>query len=296
MSSPQPIPDKPLTPPQAWQPFTPRGVAAFATGTLTRLVMVQIVVALIVAVAVVLFLRIAWFPVIDEAIQRLPDTGAIYNGELVFTGDSPRRLAENGRLAVVVDVHSTSVGHAADVEVTFEKQRVAICGALGCWWQSYDRKYTISFNRTELEPAWGAWRLPTLAFAVVLTVVSLLILWWPAAFIYLPLVRIVAFFGDRVVTWRGAWRLSAAALLPGALILSVGIILYGVGAVDLFRFSLFYAMHLVAGLVFVVTSAFFLPKIAPLISGKNPFSSVVRDQRETTAPSASNPFSRDESV
>ena len=36
MTAPHPSPDKPLTPQHAWQPFTPRGVAAFGSATLTR--------------------------------------------------------------------------------------------------------------------------------------------------------------------------------------------------------------------------------------------------------------------
>src|SRR4051812_45144341 len=90
-------PDKPLMPRHAWQPFTPRGVAAFAGATLTRLVLVQSIVAVIVAVALLWFLRIAWFPVITESIQRLPQAGVIRRGELQYGGESPGRLAANSR-------------------------------------------------------------------------------------------------------------------------------------------------------------------------------------------------------
>lgn len=247
------------------------------------------------AAAVILFLRVAWFPVIAEAIRRLPDSGSIYNGELVFVGGSPQRLAENARLAIVVDVSTAaSAGHVADIEVTFEKSRVAICGAMGCWWQSYDRNYTISFNRPEVEPAWGAWRLPVLVLTTVVTLVLLLAMWWSVATVYVPLVKLLAFFADRVVTWRGAWRLSAAALLPGALIVAVGIVLYGFGAVDLFRLALIYGLHMVAGLVFVVTSPLFLPKIFHPAITRNPFGGSAEAKPETPAPGPPNPFSRGE--
>jgi hypothetical protein len=292
VSSHQQQSDKPLTPRHAWQPLTPRGVAAFATSTLTRLVLVQLVFALITAVAVLGFLRLAWFPVIEEAIQRLPDTGAIRQGELAFAGESPKRLAENAHLAIVMDVNQTAnAGRTGDIEVTFEKNRVAICGALGCWHQAYDRRYTVSFNRPELAPAWGAWQWPAVALITLATVASLLVMWWSAALVYLPLVKSIAFFKDRAVTWRGAWRLSAAALLPGALIVTAGIILYGFGAVDLFRLGLLYILHIIAGLVFVVTSPSFLPAIAGAKGGKNPFGSG-RTQAQKRAGKKSNPFSR----
>lgn len=295
MSSQQQHPDKPLTPPHAWQPFTPRGVAAFATGTLTRLILVQTVVALIVAAAMILFLRVAWFPVIAEAVQRLPDTGAIHNGELVYGGESSRRLAENARLAIVVDANNAATaGHVADIEVTFQKHRVVFCGALGCLGKPYDRQHTISFNRPEVEPAWGAWRLPILALTALVTVVSLLAMWWCVALVYLPLVKLIAFFADRIVTWRGAWRLSAAALLPGALIVAIGIVLYGFGALDLIRLALFYALHMVASFVFIVTSPFFLPKVFHATAAKNPFAHSAQSNPETAAAPSPNPFSRGE--
>ncbi len=261
MSSSQQRPDKPLTPREAWQPFTPRGVAAFANGTLTRVVLAQLAVALLVAASVVWFLRVAWFPVITEAIEHLPPTGMIRQGELNFNGDSPTTLAGNTRLAVVVDIErSQSAGHAADLQVTFEKNRVAVCGSLGCWWNRYEPAYAVSFNRSEVEPVWGAWRGPILFAAALCSIIALYVMWWSVALIYVPVVKFIAFFTDRRVTWRGAWRLSAAALLPGAVIAALALVLYGFGGVDLFRMGLLYLLHVGCGLAFIGTSPFFLPK------------------------------------
>jgi hypothetical protein len=49
------------------------------------------------------------------------------------------------------------------------------------------------------------------------------------------------------------------------------LLLYGFGVIPLFQFGLLYALHVVAGLVFVITSPFFLPKISALPDLKNPF-------------------------
>src|SRR4051812_19895981 len=155
----------------AWQPFTPRGVAAFAGGTLTRLVLVQLIVAILAAVALLWFLRIAWFPVITESIQHLPQTGVIRHGELQYAGESPERLAGNSRLGIAIDLAGTrGAGQVADLDITFEKNRVMVRGPLGNWWQLYDPDYIIRFNRPELEPAWGAWRWPVLAGVMIATV------------------------------------------------------------------------------------------------------------------------------
>jgi hypothetical protein len=287
------VSDKPLTPRHAWQPFTPRGIAAFGQATNARLIIVELIVALLVVGAVVSFLRGVWFPVITEAIEKLPQTGAIRRGELSFAGESPMRLAENSRLAIVVDIERTGdAGRVADVEVTFEKNRMAICGALGCWWQPYDSGYVISFNRPEVKPAWGAWQWPVIALAILGTVASLFVMWWSVALVYVPVTKLIAFFSDRVIAWSGAWRLNAAALLPGACLVAAALVLYGFGAINLFQFALLFVLHAVAGLIFLSTSPFFLPKVQTDSRGKNPFVGEGKDPLENSAPGQPNPFSR----
>src|SRR4051794_939174 len=63
--------------PFAWQPLTPRGVAAFAHSTLRRLLLVELLVAAVVAGTVVWFLSTAWFPAISQAVRQLPSEGTI---------------------------------------------------------------------------------------------------------------------------------------------------------------------------------------------------------------------------
>ena len=52
----------------AWEPLTPRGVAAFARASFERLFIVQGLFALLAAAAVVWVLSDGVFPVIDDAI------------------------------------------------------------------------------------------------------------------------------------------------------------------------------------------------------------------------------------
>jgi hypothetical protein len=276
--------EPPLTPRQAWQPFTPRGVAAFAHATASRLFLVQLFVAAVIAFALVLCLRATWLPVVREAIAHLPETGVIRRGELSLAGGPNQRLAGNAQLALSLALsEERDGGSAADLEIRFEKNRVALCGHLGCGWWTYDPRYIIAFNRLELEPWWGAWRGPLLGATALLTVAVLLVLWWMVGLLYLPLVKFIAFFTDRAVTWGGAWRVATAALLPGALLLAVGLLLYGAGLLDLFRFTLLYLLHIMAGLVFVVTSPLFLPKHFSQGKGGNPFD-LSGSTRKTSSP------------
>lgn len=274
MTAPQPETDKPLTPRHAWQPLTPRGVAAFAFATLTRLVLVQVVVAVLVALTLVWFLRVAWFPIITEAARQLPATASIRRAALTYTGESPRRLAENSHLAIVVDLESSrNAATSSDLEIIFETNRVSFCGALGCRWQPYPGGFIFSLDRAVVGPAWGAWQWPIAIAGALAVGLSVFISWWVLSLLYLPFVKILIFFADRHATWRGAWLMSAAGLLPGALMVAGGLLLYGFGAVDLFRFGLIYVLHLIAGLVFVFTSPFFLPRIFRGKAKGNPFTS-----------------------
>lgn len=266
------MPDKPLTPQHAWQPFTPRGVAAFGLATTNRVLLVQCVVTALVVIALIWAVRAAWVPVIGEALQRLPETGHIRRGELIYGGTSPQRLAENSQLALIVDLDGTrAAGQVSDIEIAFEKKRVVVRGPVGAWWRDYDANYQFSFNRPELTPWWDAHRWAYLALLALAAIVSLFVMWWALALIYVPLVKFIAFFADRAVTWGGAWRLCAAALLPGACLVALDLLLYGFGVIPLFQFGLLYALHIVAGWVFVITSPFFLPKISALPDPKNPF-------------------------
>src|SRR5438034_10882857 len=70
----------------AWQPLTGRGVAAFAGASVGRLLLVQVIVALMAAAAVVWCLRATWIPTITEAIGQLPLEGQIRAGTLDWRG------------------------------------------------------------------------------------------------------------------------------------------------------------------------------------------------------------------
>jgi hypothetical protein len=290
VSSPQKKPDRPLTPRHAWQPLTPRGVAAFAQATTRRLVIVQFIVAAMVVASLLWFLQAAWAPVLTDAMRALPESGSIRAGELDFHGTSGT-LAANARLGFSVEASPelTPNVRVADLEVWFGKTGVALCGALGCRRWNYPANYTFGFNRSEAQAAWGAWRWAIITVVSAGTFVSLLLMWWLLSVIYVPLVKMLALFTDRQITWAGSWRLACAALLPGALLVAASLVLYGAGLVDLFRFALLQALHLLAGLVFVVTSPFFLPSAVAGKPGGNPFGSPAKSAK---ASRSSSPFSR----
>ena len=267
----------------AWQPLTPRGVAAFANAPFGRLFVVELVVALLAAGAVLFFLSHAWFPAIRAAIHALPETGAIRNGELVSPRASSEPLADGRALAFAVDTEGA--GHAAsvaDIRVEFHKTNFQICSLFGCATFAYPKEWNVEFSRTERESWWGAWE-PNLLWMAAVGVIAFVFVCWTllATFYFLP-VYLLAWFKDRELTLGGSWRLASAALLPGALLFIAGIFLYALGVIDLLRFLGLAALHLVVPWVYLITAPLTLPRAAEVAGKKvNPFAAASPDD---TAP------------
>ena len=93
--------------PTAWQPLTPRGVAAFVQAPLRRLLLVQFIVALAVAMGVALLCYDRYVPVIEGAIAKLPAASQVRQQQLEWWGNSPVVLGENRFLALTVDLERT---------------------------------------------------------------------------------------------------------------------------------------------------------------------------------------------
>ena len=257
-----------------WGPLTPRGVAVFARAKLGRLFLVQFLVALLVAAAVAWLLSDAFFPTIRTAIDRLPEAGEIRGSRLQWSGASPVLLAEGRCLALSVDLNfSGEVRSPAHLQLEFGRENVSARSLFGYAEVKYPAGWIIAFNRTELIPKWGAWKAPLLAVAVGGVVVYLLACWSLLATLCAGPVWLLAFFANRELTLRGSWKLAGAALMPGALFVAAGVLLYDSGVVDLVGLAFVVGAHLVLDGVYLIASPFFLPRLAATEAArKNPFS------------------------
>jgi hypothetical protein len=254
------------------EPFTPRGIAAFAHAPFGRLLLVQIIIALLGAVCVAWFLDDSVFPVIRTAVENLPDAGKISAGKLDWRGDSPKLLAEARFLALDVDLdHSGKINSTADVQIEFGRETIWSSALLGYVEFPYPAGETIAFNRTELEPLWGAWRAEILFLAAAATALGLLASWWILATVYFLPAWLAGFFTNRDLNFRRSWKLSAAALLPGALLMAAGILLYNFRAVDLVEFGFIFGAHFVLGWIYLFVSLLFVPPVSTAAPKGNPF-------------------------
>ncbi len=255
----------------AWQPLTPRGVAAFARASFERLFVVQAVVALLGAAAVVWLLSDGIYPTIATAISHLPDTGEIHGGKLEWRDDSPMLLAEGRILAISVDLdHGGALRSPADFQFEFGTDSVRIFSLFGQSEFPYLPNYIIAANQTDARPAWGAWAPDVLGLAAIGLFFGLLVAWALLATLYLFPVWLVCLFTNRDLNFRASWKLAGAALMPGALLLSASLVLYDHGWFDFVQLCFAFGMHLVIGWIYLFVSPMFLNR-ALAKEKKNPF-------------------------
>jgi hypothetical protein len=257
----------------AWEPLTPRGVAAFARAKLGRLLLVQFIVALLAAVSVVWFFDDGCFPTISAAIQKLPADGEIRSGKLDWHGDPSQLLAEGKFLAFDVDLnHSGQIHSTADVQIEFGGDSIRIFSLLPGYSEIFYLPDRIApFNRTELEPLWGAWVADILFIAAAAVTVGLLASWWILATLYFLPVWLLGFYANRELNFRACWKLSGAALLPGALLMAAGVLFYNGGFLDLVSLGFLFAAHFALGWIYLFLSQLFLPRIPEPQTKGNPF-------------------------
>jgi len=262
----------PAESPLAWEPLTARGVAAFAAARLSRLLLVQFIAASLASAAVVWFLSNGCFPTVRAAIRNLPAAGAVQSGRLDWPGHEPELLAEGRFLAFIVDPnHSGQIHSPADLQIEFGAQTVRVYSLLGYLEWNYPSDWIIDFNRTDLEPLWGAWEPEWLAITLLAVVAGLMLLWAALAMVYFLPAWLIGFFTNRNLNFRGSWKLAGAALMPGALLLTVSIALFALAALDVVQFCFLFGVHVAIGWVYLFLSQLFLPRIDSAAPKGNPF-------------------------
>jgi len=256
----------------AWEPVTPRGVAAFARASFERLLVVQSIFALLTTAVVVWVLSNGFFPTVADAVNQLPDTGDITRGRLAWPDDSPKLLAEGHFLAFSVDLkHSGKLRSPAQFQFEFGERSMWILSLFGLAEIQYPNDQAYYFSRPGVQPAWGAWAPEILGLAAIGTFFGLLLIWALVATVYFLPVWLIAFFANREMGLGQSWKLAGAALMPGTLLLTLAMILYGAGAFDLVQLCFAYGMHFIIGWIYLFVSPIYLNRAVPGDKG-NPFS------------------------
>jgi hypothetical protein len=277
----------------AWQPLTLAGVAAFAHAPWRRLWLVQSIFAVICAASFLWFALLNCVPVIEQAINQLPDQGRLEHGVLKWQGDSPARLAETPFLALVVDLdHTGQFSQAADVLVELGRDDFRISSVFGRYRQRYGSWLSLDIGQDALQPRWLAW-MPVFCMGLLAGCALVLLLAWPwLAVLYSPVVVCLAFLMNRDCGWSGARKLAGAALLPGTLFLSFALGLYAFRQIELVGFLVTFGLHLVLSWIYILLAPTLLPASQKSRSKKeNPFGSREDPEAPSTA-KTENPFSK----
>jgi hypothetical protein len=261
------------SPGSAWQPFTFGGLAAFSRARLTRLLVVELIAAVVVGLSAVWFLHASYGPVILQAIQEMPDTARIDRGRL--TGVGTDIIAESKFLAIAITPEANSqIGQSADLQVQFRHTNFRVCAVLRPNWGmefDYVPGVSIDLGRSRLEPWWGAWHPVIYVTAGLLVILLLFGIWALLAVIYTLPAKFIAWFTDRDLSWGGAWRMCCAAHISGALVMIMATFLYNWRAIDLVGLLFFFVAHLVVDWVYVIGGAWACPKGNVLKPNQNPF-------------------------
>lgn len=266
---------------KSWQQPLTATLAVFVDGPVGHLLLLQLVVAAIASSAVLWVFSVTWMPVIEEAVSTLPKEGQLRSGALVWKAGSPMRLAGNRFLTLAVDLdQSRQYQSAAHIYGEFGMTSLRVFSLVGGAELPYPRGWIIAFNRTDLEPAWGAWKPAILAGITLGSMIWLLAIWTLLSALYAPLVTLAGFYLDRRVNLWRSWKLSGVALMPGALLMTAAVLFYGAGIVDLLHFITISALHLVIGWICIVCGMFLLPRVAPSLK-RNPFKRGLRESAGT---------------
>ncbi|MDX1953643.1 MAG: hypothetical protein SFY81_15850 [Verrucomicrobiota bacterium] len=246
---------KPLLP----QPFTFGGVAALAQLRIGRVFGYALAIAFTTAVVTVLIFARTIAPVIDEAISQLPDDAQIAHGRLAWPDLASQRLAGNRCFAVNVRIMGEPEGVPADFQMELRTDEFRFHSIAGYLPLAYPTG-TISLSQAEMGPRWGAWKPVLLALSGLAMFIWLFLSWIFLATIYCGFVFSFVLFADRKLTLIGSWKLAFAALMPGAILMTVALLFYGFQMIGLLEIGMASVLHFVIPWFYLLFSPAKLPK------------------------------------
>ena len=252
----------------AWEPVTPRGVAAFARAPLGRLLLVQSIVAALATASILWLLYDGCFPTVHAAIEA-----ARHRRNPCRPARLARPTRRNFWPKALSRLHRGLGSRRRDpiaggLQIEFGRDSVRVFSLFG------EAEWLI--RPTDIPstvPTWsrsGA-RGSRIGWPPVLAVVL-----GPAAVVggaghgLLPAGVAALFFHNRDLNFRESWRLSGAALMPGALLLARDGALR-LGRFDLVQFCFAFGTHLALGWIYLFLSPLFLPRLGSASPKGNPF-------------------------
>jgi hypothetical protein len=277
--------------PRAWFPFLPKGVAAFAPAPAVHLWTAQLLMAAFVAAVSLWLLGRHLLPAVRSAIDRLPDQVVMTNQTLHVAGPVPRVLVRTRILALALNPQRQPLPQSefnADFQVEWRDSDTRVCSILGCWNAPYPAGRVVHARRLEWRSAVEAWKwLGALAWVLVV-VIWLMVAWTCMACVLGPCAWLLALYTDRQLSFAGAWRLAGASLMPGAMLLTTALGMYGMGMMPLRQLAVAFPIHLLADVAMPILAVRRLRRASDAPNVPNPFVPPEESSPEREPPD--NPF------
>ena len=245
----------------AFLPFTFGGIAHFGYARKAFLFTVELVIALLCSLSILWFVCDAYFPIVGQAIDSLPEEEvSITNNRLVWD-ERDGVLAQSSKLAISINAYG-GPKKLTDSDLTLELAMRSF--KLHCINGYYtELPYQIDrfpLNRQRVTSWWKAWMGPLIFWIIFISFCSLVFVWQILSFLYMFGVKIIAWAARRQVEWTGAYMLSGASLMPGALLMTAGIFCYSIGCISLEGLGVIAAAHIGLAWIFLLISSLLLPK------------------------------------
>lgn len=274
-------------------PWGGAGVAALALGRMRRLWGFQLLFASLAAVCLGFCAWTAWFPVVTATVAALPDRIGLVDGRLEWPPETGRVLYQNSFLGVAVQTGETEVaGQTADVQLVLRPDSIRWTSLLGRFSASYPGGIAARSGRVVASAWWGAWSWVVLLGLMVGLAAGVIASWWFLATVYtLPTMLLMALF-RRPLGGAVAWRLAAAAMFAGTLVVSASVVFYALQFIRVPGLLAGYALHFAVGWMWTFWGVLKLPRSRPSAI-PSPFSEPPPARKSPTAGKsrkASNPF------
>ncbi|MGC8742936.1 MAG: hypothetical protein ACP5T0_03540 [Verrucomicrobiia bacterium] len=272
----------------AFLPVTPRAIAAGKNFQTINFIAYWFFYSVVCSLAITFVFERCVISSISRAINKLPQSGEIVSGKLNnWETNSNTALVEGKFVSIYVNSSDQEdSSDNADLQIVFARDELRFRSLLGWLTVKYPEQLDLPLNYKQLWPLWGAYQTAIIAAVFLSSVVFLILIWTFLAFAYSLLYIAFARVLKRMTGGKsGAFKIAGASLIPGALIMTFGLLTYSFGYIDLITLLIVFCSHILIAWIYLFLSLFSLPKIPE--DKENPF---VNAPRHSQTGKSSNPF------
>ncbi|GEM_PF-5516967 len=233
----------------------------------------EAILAVLFGVFFITLLHRSCNPVIEEAADNSRLQGRISGGILHDGPAEPVRLAENLFLSMSLDPKGEDSGsRTSDFAVSLTDDHIEAESLFGILDIPYPREWEINLSSDEMRPAWRAWKGMGYLSIVFGTAVATIASWWMAGCGLAIAGLLCAFYSNRPVSFPTLLKLATCSLVPGFLILLLGLTSYAARMLSITGLVGVWILHLLVGIGTFIWIFLHLPRgKRATTSGENPF-------------------------